>query len=100
ISSATFVAASPAMSATVTDAPSEASTRAVARPMPEPAPVTMATFSANLIAGVWHLLRERRPGDLAAFHRALEVRVRALLAQLAGGIGGGAERDPRERAAD
>jgi len=40
------------MSATTTDAPPDASARAVARPMPEPAPVTMAVLPLNLLVSV------------------------------------------------
>ncbi len=47
ISAAVFSAASPAMSRHATGAPSSASCCAVARPSPEPAPVTSATRPSN-----------------------------------------------------
>ena len=46
-SSATAAALAPSMSATTTQAPSAASRCAIARPMPEPAPVTSATRVAS-----------------------------------------------------
>ncbi len=49
ISAATFAAASPSRSATTTHAPSAARRRAIARPMPEPAPVTRATRAARAL---------------------------------------------------
>ena len=46
-SSATASALAPSMSATTTQAPSAASRWAIALPIPEPAPVTKATFVAS-----------------------------------------------------
>ena len=48
IAATTACAGSAAMSATVTAAPSDASRSAVARPIPEPPPVTIATLPVNL----------------------------------------------------
>ena len=49
ISLATFVAASRSMSVTTTVEPSAASRRAIAAPIPEPAPVTSETSPLNLL---------------------------------------------------
>ena len=50
------------MSATTTDAPSSAKRTALARPIPEPAPVTMATFPESNIA---RILGTSRPASRA-----------------------------------
>ena len=42
------------MSATTTAAPSSAKRTALARPIPDPAPVTIATFSSSSIRACWH----------------------------------------------
>src|SRR5271157_2307460 len=84
ISWATCLAFGPSMSTTRTRQPSRANERHVARPIPEPPPVTIAVFCASLIVSLSHQRVPLQGRPCPAMQRVAALAPRSCPAELQG----------------